>query len=73
MNQFKRIDEATLCDVEGSIRVITSSKADWDSVDLLPVIWKKFPQSVSVNMKTILLEKKDFTRNCLKVAIATAA
>ena len=38
MNQFKRTDEATLCDVEGSIRVITSSKADWDNVDLLPVI-----------------------------------
>ena len=55
MNQFKRIDESTLCDVEGSIRVITSSKADWDSVDLLPVIWKKFPQSVSASMKTILL------------------
>ena len=41
MNEFKGMNDPTLCDVESPIWVISSSKADWASIDLLPVLWKK--------------------------------
>ena len=41
INEFKGTNEPTLCDVESPIWVISSSKADWASIDLLPVLWKK--------------------------------
>ena len=42
INEFKCIDNPTLFDLESAIWVISSSKADWVSVELLPVLWKKF-------------------------------
>ena len=41
MNELKCINDPTLCDVEGPIWLTSSPKADWASVDLLPVLWKK--------------------------------
>ena len=40
MNEYKGMNDPTLADVESPIRVTSSSKADWASIDLLPVLWK---------------------------------
>ena len=50
INEFKCIDNPTLFDLERAIWVVSSSKVDWVSVDLLPVLWKKFRRKLN-NLK----------------------